>query len=306
MNEQPRKVILEHFCSTRHIPQLPVDSVLGDVICATSAPYYLLVECLDHLDPTNPAAGILVKMIDRIYQTSAGSLVLLRLSQVREAEVLARTVFESATTVAYIARETPEKRISSFFQRYIEKERAEIRRWRNELEGKPRQLELAHLTRIKRRESVLNTLEQTISEFRKYLQLPTSMSNHWPNVLERLTELGQENRLENRTVYSAMCSQAHHDAEDILSHFLVNSIESNDVMALRLENETNLFSVFMVLFALRWFVRSTKATCQWLKFPTVIAKALTSEERIERELEVVGESIELGIVPTHWASVISR
>ena len=115
MNEQTQKTILEHFCSTHHIPQLPVESVLSDVICATSAPYFLLIECLDHLDPTNPAAGILVKMIDRTYQTAAGSLVLLRLSHVREAEV-ARTVFESATTVAYIARETPEEQISTFIQ----------------------------------------------------------------------------------------------------------------------------------------------------------------------------------------------
>ena len=306
MNEQAQKAILKHFCNRHTIPQLVVNSVLGDIVCATAAPYLLMIECLDQLDPTNPAAGILVKLVDRTYRTAAGSLVLVRLSHVREAEVLARTVFESATTIAYIVHETPAERISTFFQRYVEQERLEIRKWRSELEGKPRRLRLAHLSRIEQKDMVLNSLDQTISKFRKFLHLPSGKSNHWPNVLERVTELGEENRLEYRMVYSAMCSQAHHDAEDILSHLVVNSSESKEEMTLRLEHETNLFSVFMVLFGLRWFVRATRATCDWLKFPTVIAEALVSEKRLERELEVVGESIELGLVPKHWACVIGR
>ena len=306
MNDHARKVILKHFCERHTIPQIAVNSVLGDIVCATAAPYLLMIECLDQLDPTNLVAGILVKLVDRTYRTAAASLVLVRLSHVREAEVLARTVFESAITIAYIVHETPAERISAFFQRYIEQERTELRKWRSELEGKPQRLRLAHLPRIKQKDLVLNRLDQTIAELRKFLHLSNSKSKHWPNIMERVAELGEEHRLEYRTVYSAMCSQAHHDAEDIISYFVVNSIDSNEDMALRLENETNLFSVLMVLFALRSFVKATRTTCEWLQFPTVVAEALLSEKRLERELDLVGESIEHSIVPKHWASVIDR
>ncbi len=79
MNEQARKVILEHFCERRRLSPDAMSQGLADMICATTAPYLLMIECLDQLDFSDPSSGLLVKLIDRAYGTVAGSLALIAL-----------------------------------------------------------------------------------------------------------------------------------------------------------------------------------------------------------------------------------
>ena len=67
-------------------------------------------------------------------------------------------------------------------------------------------------------------------------------------------------------MYAAICSQAHHDAEDILNNLLVNSLVEDNGETQRMEQEADSFSVFLVLFGLRWFVEATRSVAAWPGF----------------------------------------
>lgn len=109
-----------------------------------------------------------------------------------------------------------------------------------------------------------------------------------------------DRRIDYRTVYAAMCSQAHHDAEDILNHFLVNTMITKDDFSGRLEIETDTFSLFMVLFGLRWFVECMIAVGKCLKFDSVSTEATKSLDRIDAELHAVAAHLDTGKRPQNW------
>ena len=63
MNEQAHEVILNLFCEQRGLSTGTVFQGLADTICAATAPYLLMVECLDGLDAEDPVGGLLVTLI---------------------------------------------------------------------------------------------------------------------------------------------------------------------------------------------------------------------------------------------------
>ena len=125
-------------------------------------------------------------------------------------------------------------------------------------------------------------------------------TNAWPTLVNRLTAL--DRRLEYRTVYAAMCSQAHHDAEDVLNNFMANCHPDADRLAARTEREADTFSVFMVLFGLRWFVEAVHDVCSSFKFPTVVVQAKSSLGRLHRELEMMTKHLDSGEFPETWTT----
>ena len=125
-------------------------------------------------------------------------------------------------------------------------------------------------------------------------------ANAWPNLIDRLSAL--DRRLEYRTVYAAMCSQAHHDAEDILNKFIAICHPDFEHLAPRMEREADTFSVFMVLFGLRWFLEAIHDVCSSLGFPTVVIEAKASLARLHRELEAMTRHLDSGAFPETWTT----
>ena len=298
MNEQAHEVILNLFCEQRGLSSAAISQGLADTICAATAPYLLMVECLDGLDAEYPVGGLLVTLIHRTYETSAGCLVLIALGQLREAEILARSVFESAATTAYIVREDPAKRLVQFFRAYVEQERRQNRKWMNDIDDVPPDVLEDHRSRIDQKNLALDGYDRLIDGFLLHCGASLEESDRWPKLIERLSEVGR--RLDYRTVYMAMCSQVHHDAEDVLNNLLVNSLKDDDGMAERLEQETDSFSIFLVLFGLRWFVEAIRSVGAWARFPSVVSEAIVSEGRIDRELGLIASHLESGGFPRSW------
>ena len=298
MNEQAHEVILNLFCEQRGLSTATVSQGLADTICAATAPYLLMVECLDGLDAEDPVGGLLVTLVRRTYETSAGCLVLIALGQLREAEILSRSVFESATRIAYIVRKDPAKRLAQFFRAYVGQEREQNRKWMNDIDDVPPDVQKDHRSRIDQKNLALDGYDRLIDGFLLHCGTSLEEGDRWPNLIDRLSEI--DRRLEYRTVYMAMSSQAHHDAEDILNNLLVNSLEDDDGTAERLEQETDSFSIFLVLFGLRWFVEATRGVGAWARFPSVVSEAIVSEERINRELGLIASYLESGGFPRSW------
>ena len=298
MNRQAHEVILNLFCEQRGVSAATVSQGLADMICATTAPYLLMVECLDQLDADDPVGGLLVTLINRTYETASGSFVLIAHGHFREAEILSRSIFESAATIAYIVRKDPAKRLAQFFRAYVGQEREQNRKWKNDIDAVPPEVQRDHLSRIDNKNVALDGYEQLIDGFLRHCETSLEESDRWPKLIGRLSEIGR--RLEYRTVYAAMCSQAHHDAEDVLNNFLVNSLEDDDGMAERMEREADSFSVLLVLFGLRWFVDATRSVGDWAKFPSVVTEASVSEQGINHELGLIASHLDSGGFPKSW------
>ena len=300
MNEEAYRVILGIFSDRHGVPLSSMSRGLADTACATSAPYLLMIECLDQLDPEDPTGGLLIRLLERTYNTAAGSLVLISHGHLREAEVLSRSVLESAATISYIVRESPQERLARFFGAYVNQEREQNRKWENDLEGSPPEIQQAHRLRIDRKNEALDAYEKIIDDLVSHFGIHITKANAWPNLVDRLTAL--DRRLEYRTVYAAMCSQAHHDAEDILNNFLANCHPDADRMAPRMEREADTFSIFMVLFGLRWFLNAIQDVCSSLKFSTVVIEAKSSLGRLHHELEVMAKHLDSGEFPETWTT----
>lgn len=300
MNDEAHNFILEFFCKRRCLAESAVPSGLADMICAVTAPYLLMIECLDALD-SDPSSGLLIKLIDRAYETAAGSLALVAIGHLREAEILSRSVYESSATTSYIASETPSLRIAQFFLHYVREERDQNRKWAKDAEDAPLAVRQDHAERIRQKNEAMDTYEAFIDRFVAHCGVNSSQIRSWPVLIDRLSALGR--RLDHRTVYAAMCSQSHHDAEDILNHFLANSVVGADGFAERMEREANTFSIFMLLFALRGFIEAIVAVCRHLGFSTVVAEGTISLKRISDELEFVAPHLDNGEFPRNWLPI---
>ena len=300
MNKEAHEFIVNLFCEQRGVSTATASQGLADTICAATVPYLLMVECLDQLDAEDPVGGLLATLIGRTYETSAGCLVLIALGQLREAEILSRSVFESAVTIAYIVREDPAKRLAQFFRAYVGQEREQNRKWKNDIDDVPPEVQRDHRSRIDQKNLALDSYDRLIDGFLRHCETSLEESDRWPNLIDRLSEIGS--RLEYRTVYAAMCLQAHHDAEDILNNLLVNSLEDDDGQAERMEQEANSFSIFRVLLGLRWFVEATRSVRSWAGFASVVSEATVSVERIDQELGSIASHLDPGGFPGNWTT----
>ena len=300
MNKDLRDLILNLFCEQRGISIASLSPGLSDTICAAAAPYLLMVECLDQLDAENPTGGLLVTLIGRTYETAAGCLVLIALGQLREAEILSRSVFESAATTEYIVRKDPTKRLAQFFRAYVEQEREQNRKWKNDIADIPPEAQREHQTRIDQKNLALEVYGRLIDGLLRHYRTRLEENDRWPKLIDRLSEIGR--RIDYRTVYAAMCSQAHHDAEDILNKLFAYSLAEDNGEAQRMEQETNSFSVLLVLFGLRSFVEATRSVGDWAGFPTVVSEAAISIERIDKELDLITSYLDAGGFPKSWVA----
>ena len=300
MNEEAYQVILRIFSDRHGVPLSSMSKGLADTVCSTSAPYLLMLKCLDQLDPTDPTGGLLITLLERTYKAASGSLVLISHGHLREAEVVSRSVLESAATISYIVRESPKERLVQFFRAYVHQEREQNRKWKNDIEDSPPEIQQDHRIRIDRKSQALDAYEKIINDLVSHFGIQLTKASTWPSLVDRLTAL--DRRLEHRTVYVAMCSQAHHDAEDILNNLIATCHPDADRMTARMEREADTFSIFMVLFGLRRFLEAIHDVCSSFKFPTVVVEARSSLGRLHHELEVMAKHLDSGGFPETWTT----
>lgn len=123
----------------------------------------------------------------------------------------------------------------------------------------------------------------------------------WPGYIDRLSECGR--RIDYRTVCAAMCSQGHHDAEDVLNHFMAHTCSKADKFADRMDREADSFSLLMVLFGLRWFAEATATVCSYLGFQTAATEAERSLKTFDHELQRCALHLDSGQFPNSRAVV---
>lgn len=165
-----------------------------------------------------PSWGLLLSMLDKTFEHVEGSIIAFITGSPASSEVIARTIVESAINIMYILDNDPNNCLIQYFLSYINQERRDIRLW-SELTNKMNENDSKiHHLHINQKEQALNRLEIFINDCKKQIGSNNNKNRcEWPNIFRRFEMLGFE--IDYRTLYAAMCSQTHNDAEDILNYF---------------------------------------------------------------------------------------
>ena len=121
-------------------------------------------------------------------------------------------------------------------------------------------------------------MELFIAHFSDVIGVKYPSEKSYPNFIGICTAL--DKAIDYRTVYMAMCSQAHHDAEDILNDLIVGTSPNESNLSSQLEKETNNFSIFLVLHAVRYYLECLGKIGARYQFSSVEQQALRSHSVI--------------------------
>lgn len=211
---------------------------------------------LDKLEKESSWA-LLHAMCGRAIEQQAACVALFSHSYFAPAEALCRTVVEASVNLYYCSLGDSTSHLLTYFRSYIETERKQNKQWQSSVNSSryPESAKASHRVRIANKENALSRYEGVLTE--AFLQIGlhyAAASKEWPSVFDRFKTIGKE--VDYRTVYAALCSQAHNDAEDLLNDFVhgVMQVEGADrVQAAENKN----FSLYMVLTALALLVEAT-------------------------------------------------
>ncbi|MEA3273875.1 MAG: DUF5677 domain-containing protein [Pseudomonadota bacterium] len=205
---------------------------------------------------------ILRNMYERSHEHTEGAVSCLTMGNVASAEALCRTSLESSVTLYYVSVNDIIPAVAGYFQRYIDSEKEQNRKWHNSIEASvfDDAVKSAHRAELAKKDSALEQYERELGAWlHQTSNVSLATSPQWPNIFDRFKEIGKE--LSYRTVYAALCSQSHADAEDILNHLMSRLIPSNtfdrDQYHKMLQRENAWFSSFMVVIAIKEYIEAT-------------------------------------------------
>jgi hypothetical protein len=245
---QARSKIVDMFCRDNNLSGVSILARTELLIADTAAPYYLFVGCLYSSGLSisgNSIDGLLVQLAKRMYGVAAGALALLSLHKLQQAEILSRTLMESALSLRYILKENSAERLIQYFEYYIGKEREQNRKWQKELESVTRSRKADHEALIRDKDASLDRYEKFVEYFASEIGALCPSKKGWPNFFGVCAALNKA--VDYRTVYMAMCSQSHSDPEDIINAFMAGCVRGSEKFTAMHEREKNNFSIYLVL-----------------------------------------------------------
>lgn len=211
---------------------------------------------INELDEAH-AWALLHSMYLRSSAHTEACLVLLSNEHFASAEALCRTIVESAVNLYYSSRGDSAANVLIYFKDYISTERDQNRKWRNSVATSkyPKASKDNHFDRIANKDLALNKYEHILTEaFGQIGIVYSKTSESWPPIFDRFKEIDKE--VEYRTIYAALCSQAHNDPEDLLNEF-VHGVLQTPGMEEAQDFENRNFARYMVLVALAFHIEST-------------------------------------------------
>ena len=186
-----------------------------------------LSSCCETLEPT---WGLLWSMLEKINDYAEASIIAFITGSQASSEVIARTVVESSLNVMYILDKNATCRIEQYFISYIEKEKKELKNWFNLTKKMDDEGANLHISSINQKTDVLNQLQNVVNDL-DICEKANGKDNTWPgSIFNKFKSLGFDFELDYRTIYAAMCSQTHNDAEDLLNLLIVKSSGNEELL----------------------------------------------------------------------------
>jgi hypothetical protein len=205
---------------------------------------------------SEPTWGLLKTMLDRVYNYAAGSLILYAVGQPSSGEVVARTAVESAINVLYVLNGNGIERLQGYFSTYIATERRQNRLWLDSISRYSDREKQVPCWGLAKKVKALDECEKFLTTTFQQMGVTYNTNAEWPSLFDRFKALGKETAY--RTVYAAMCSQAHNDAEDLLNKFFVYSVGISELKE-KLALETANFSRMLIYIGLQYYLEASQS-----------------------------------------------
>lgn len=205
---------------------------------------------------TDYSCGILHRIYEKAARHAQGCLVLVADQNFAATEALCRTLVESSVNLYYCSEDDSTGKILSYFKDHIETERKQNRAWRSAV-SKSTMTDLeksVHFERIDHKDAVYAAYEQFLQEAFGQIGYSYLDSTHtWPTIFDRFKAIGKD--IDYRTIYAALCSQAHNDPEDLLNEW-IHSVSTDPQAREGQKAKNENFAVFMLLASLGLLIES--------------------------------------------------
>lgn len=231
------------------------------VIDALQKAYVVYEDVIDGTtsDISKETWGITVMMLQIMYKYASSALILALSEQNAAAEIVSRTVVESAINLMYVLHSDTNQRVAYYIADYYYREMDELNRWEKDTKQlNDEQGRNIYLMTIVRKRYILNTLPNMFSQIAG-VSFPSK--KQWKkqkiSIAKKFASLGRE--IEYRTVYAALCTQVHNAPEDLINNMLVNAISNltgSDHYANALQIEESDFAKTMALRAIGYYLES--------------------------------------------------
>lgn len=207
-------------------------------------------------------AKILHDMFERAHEHTYCAATCLKRGNAASAEALCRVSLEASITLSYVSQNDLLPTISAYFQEYLTSEEKQNKIWRGSIDSSPHdsRVKAAHFLELSNKEKAIEVYRQILNEWlAEGNAAPLDKSFKFPNIFERFKDTGKE--LSYRTVYAALCSQSHADAEDIINFLMSRLIPQGSIERKKyyrnIKRENIWFSTFMVIIAISEFIEAT-------------------------------------------------
>lgn len=197
-------------------------------------------------------------MYKRNYEYCCGVLGCFLIGQFPSSEALCRTAIEGSVNLHYVSLGDSMAKQIAYFKNHLNTERKQNRNWKLSVEKSeyPKKAKEHHFRKIEDKENSLNHYENGL---RQSLALAgvdfDAVDLKWPSIFDRFKEI--DNEVGYRTVYAALCSQAHNDAEDVLNKIMSRIIDNVSGMEEAQWIEQYNFSLFLLLTAIDYHIMAS-------------------------------------------------
>ena len=251
------------FLARRSLQRTPSTDKELEVVCqiysASRSIDSAVSKRTDSLNSSDPLWALLHTMLVRVQAHVEAAIVSYCTGSVQSSEVLSRVAIEAAINVIFIIADARQgSRLSQYFAHYFQNEERELDKWEkaaSKLSSDARRINISAAASTR---SGLPGLQLILDKVLSEVGLPVTreLKARWPNVAERFTQLGLE--LDYRTVYAALSSQVHNDAEDLLNALLgpiLNDALHNEGEILdRISGESRQFSRMLLYVAADYYL----------------------------------------------------
>jgi hypothetical protein len=197
-------------------------------------------------------------MYKRNYEYCCGVLGCFLVGQFPSSEALCRTAIEGAVNLHYVSVGDSMGKQIAYFKNHFTVERKQNRNWRLSVEESeyPQEAKEHHFKRIDEKEISLNGYEVGLRESLKLAGVDfDAVDLKWPSIFDRFKEI--DNEVGYRTVYAALCSQAHNDAEDVLNKIMSRIMDNISGMEDAQWIEQYNFSLYFLLTAIDYHIMAS-------------------------------------------------
>ena len=192
-------------------------------------------------------------MYKRNYEYCCGVFGVFLIGQFPSCEALCRTAIEGSVNLHYVSLGDSMTKQIAYFKHHLATERRQNKLWRLSIDESSYSdvAKTHHLQKILDKDDALDFYESGLKESLALCGVDfDAVDSKWPSIFDRFREIDKE--VGYRTVYVALCSQAHNDAEDILNKIMVRVIEGVEGLEDARQVEQYNFSLQLSLVSLEY------------------------------------------------------